>query len=155
MSRRRPRNKPATRKSNNPADRNQPAPPQVSSVQLQLEASSWKGPLPPPTVLEQYNQAVPDAASRILAMAENQSVHRMYLEKTVVEGDSRRATLGIVAGVVISLTVVGCSTFLIYQGSQWVGGSLIGINIVGLASTFIYGTKVRRDERERKRPLSS
>ncbi len=155
MSRRRPRNKPATRKSNKPANQNQPAPPQVSSVQLQLEASSWKGPLPPPTVLEQYNQAVPDAASRILAMAENQSVHRMYLEKTVVEGDSRRATLGIVAGVVISLTVVGCSTFLIYQGSQWVGGSLIGINIVGLASTFIYGTKVRRDERERKRPLSS
>lgn len=88
-------------------------------------------------------------------MAENQSSHRMYLEKVVVEGDSKRAYAGILAGLIVSLAVIGCTTFLIHQGREWIGGSLMGLNIAGLVGAFIYGTKVRREERARKAPNSS
>ncbi|MCL2659595.1 MAG: DUF2335 domain-containing protein [Acidobacteriaceae bacterium] len=38
------------------------------------------GPLPPPDVLTQYDQVVPNGAERIMAMAEQQSRHRIELE---------------------------------------------------------------------------
>ena len=41
-----------------------------------LQSSLFAGPLPPPEILEQYNRLVPDAAERILTMAETQAAHR-------------------------------------------------------------------------------
>ena len=55
-----------------------PSPQQLSPQKQQeqrqiLKASAFhSGPLPPPAVLSQYNNAVPDAAERILKMAESQ-----------------------------------------------------------------------------------
>ena len=42
---------------------------QVRSVTT-ARAEAFAGPLPPPQVLEKYNQTVPDAANRIIKMAE-------------------------------------------------------------------------------------
>jgi uncharacterized membrane protein len=38
-------------------------------------------------MLVQYNEAVPDAADRIIAMAERQSAHREQLETAVVNAN--------------------------------------------------------------------
>ena len=42
------------------------------------------GPIPPPTLLSQYNQVIPDGAERILAMAEKDAAHQIYMEKTAI-----------------------------------------------------------------------
>lgn len=47
-------------------------------------SSSFRGPLPPPSVLSEYNQVVDNGAERIMKMAENQSTHRIELEKLAI-----------------------------------------------------------------------
>lgn len=56
----------------------------VSALMLQFERTSWKGPLPPPDKLKEYNDAVSDGAERILRMTEKQAEHRMAMEKLVI-----------------------------------------------------------------------
>jgi uncharacterized membrane protein len=43
-------------------------------------SSSFSGPLPPPNLLAQYNEVLPDGANRIVTMAERQAKHRQRLE---------------------------------------------------------------------------
>jgi len=44
-----------------------------------------KGPLPSPKTLGEYNQIIKNGAERIMAMAENQSNHRMSVEKEAIQ----------------------------------------------------------------------
>ncbi len=83
-------------------------------------------------------------------MAEQQSAHRMRLEQTVVEGDSRRSWTGIVMGFVISVMAILSGTYLVVKGHVIAGSSFIGIDLIGLTVAFIYGTRSRRAERENK-----
>ncbi|MBI2919400.1 MAG: DUF2335 domain-containing protein [Chloroflexi bacterium] len=112
--------------------------------------ASYDGPIPPPAMLQQYNDVIPDAANRILRMAEQQVEHRQFLEKTVVVGDSKRADRGLWAGLFVTLSLVVGAVFLVYTGHDWAGVAIAGLDIVGLASVFVYGTLSRRSERMRK-----
>jgi hypothetical protein len=88
-------------------------------------------------------------------MAEEQQQHRMALERTVIEGDSKRATWGLVAGFVVAMSLVGVSAILVSSG-HGVEGTILGtVDIVSLVGTFVYGTKSRRDERREKAGLMS
>lgn len=77
------------------------------------EATTFSGPIPPPELLKQYDEIIPNGANRIITMAENQSAHRIELEKIVIRGDSRRANAGLVCGFVFGLIVVYLSYLLI------------------------------------------
>ena len=83
-------------------------------------------------------------------MAEQQSTHRMALEKHVVTGDSRRSYLGLILGFIIALTFLGGAIFLIYNGHTVPGLLLGGLDLVSLVSVFVIGTNSRKAERERK-----
>jgi uncharacterized membrane protein len=48
-------------------------------------AASFSGPLPPPSILGKYNDILPNGAERIMKMAENQSTHRIELEKLAIK----------------------------------------------------------------------
>lgn len=122
-------------------------------VQAQISAS-YSGPLPPPDILIRYNEAVPGAAERIIAMAEEQSTHRMALENRVVDADIRRSNLGLIAGVVVALGF-GAGSFVAIIAGQPVAGAIIGgVDLVALVGTFVYGTERRRSERlQRAREL--
>ena len=82
-------------------------------------------------------------------MAEKQGEHRRSVERTRVLGDSRRAYLGLIAGFIISVLGIGGGIYLIATGHDWAGLALAGINLTGLAGVFVYGSKARRDERNR------
>jgi uncharacterized membrane protein len=51
-------------------------------------AEVFSGPLPPPTLLDQYNKIVPGSAKTIIEMAEGQSKHRQELEKWALSTDA-------------------------------------------------------------------
>ena len=124
---------------------------ETSSDSTMVMASAeveFSGPLPPPAVLQGYEDIVPGAANRILEMAERQSEHRQQLEKTVVNGESRMSILGLVAGFVLSTMVIGGGIYLIASGHDFAGAALIGINLVGLATVFVYGSSKRRHEQQ-------
>lgn len=43
--------------------------------------SEFSGPLPHPEILARYEEILPGAATRIFEMAEEQAIHRRYMEK--------------------------------------------------------------------------
>lgn len=85
-----------------------------------------------------------------MSMAERQLGHRIELEKKVVGGDSTRSYLGLAAAFILSLVAICGSIYIIVQGHVWAGVTIFGIDIVALASVFVYGTQARRAERDRK-----
>ena len=137
-----PKNQPASRQADFVA-------PEQKSAQAIVMSESWSGPFPPPSVIEKYEDMVPGAADRILKMTENQTAHRIEIEKIVIRGDSTRSYLGLIFGFILSMAVISGGIYLVANGHDWAGGVLIGLDLIGLASVFVYGSRSRRAERER------
>jgi uncharacterized membrane protein len=112
--------------------------------------AEFSGPLPPPEVLERYNNVIPNGADRIMSMAEEQSKHRRSLEAKAMSTDSRNSLLGVIFAFVLGLSTIISGTYVILKGQVWPGTLLGSLGLVGLVSAFIYGTKQRREERESK-----
>jgi uncharacterized membrane protein len=120
----------------------------VSAI-TRLEASaSYTGPLPPPGMLIKYNEAVPDAAQRILVMAERQSVHREAMEAAVVTANLKSQTRGSWFGFILSMTAILGGIYLITLGKNAQGLTAIIGSLTALTAVFIYGKK--KESRELK-----
>ena len=115
------------------------------------QSQSFSGPLPPPDALARYNQVVPGAAERIIAMAERQANHRQDLEARVIRSDISNSKLGLWFGLIIGLAGIFCGTFLVYAGYVISGTLLGGGTIVSLVGVFVYGSQGRRSERQQNR----
>ena len=72
----------------------------------------WSGPLPPPTLLAEYNDAVPDGAERIVSMVERQTAHRMEMEARTAKYDHRLAHTGQWIGLTSGLTSLALPRYL-------------------------------------------
>ena len=117
---------------------------------LTTTAQAFAGPLPPPQILEKYNNIVTGAADRIIAMAENQAKHRHQLELEVINSEIKNSRTGLHYGLIIGLSSIIGGVVCILLGHQ-IGGSIIGgSGITGLVSVFVYGSRERRKERERR-----
>lgn len=113
-------------------------------------ACLFLGPLPPAEELAKYNNAVPDAAERILKMAEIQANHRQALETRVVRSEMRRAWGGLFCGLIVSVLALSASTYVIMNGHDAAGSLLFGSSLASIVIAFIKGTESRRKEREEK-----
>jgi uncharacterized membrane protein len=119
-------------------------------VMVEIAEATFSGPLPPPDILRRYDEVVPGAAERILVMAEQQARHRRNLERTVVEGGSRRANLGLWLGFILSIVVLALSAALIVNGYELAGTVIGSIDLVSLATVFVVGRIDQRRERVEK-----
>ena len=108
------------------------------------------GPIPSPENLAKYNEIVPDAANRILKMAESQASHRQNLESYVVKTNAQRAYLGVACAFIICMTTTLCGFYLVLKGFSIAGTVFTGLGLSGLAATFIHGTQSQKEERQRR-----
>lgn len=111
---------------------------------------SFVGPLPPPEVFSAYEDTLPGAADRILAMAEKQSSHRQEMESKALGTSSRQGTLGQIFAFILSLVVIIIGGFLIYKDKDISGLVIVISVIVSLVGLFIYG-KRRASQEELKK----
>lgn len=118
--------------------------------QTTMMATSYSGPTPPVEVLEGYERVSPGSAKQILDQFIKQSDHRMDLENQVIASDLSRSWGGLIAGFVIALAFLGSGTYLVSTGHDWAGGTIATTSLMGLVSVFVYGTTVRKSERETK-----
>lgn len=109
---------------------------------------SFIGPLPPPNILRGYNEVIPGAAERILAMAENQQSHRIQMESAVVQENCKSQRRGLTFGFVITMTVVLGGFFLIYKGKSASGLISVVLALASLVGIFIYGKEKQQSQLE-------
>ena len=107
---------------------------------------AFSGPLPPPNLLVEYDASLPGLAERVVAAWERQGSHRQHLERVVIEGDTRRAYLGIAAALVVSIVVLMIVYALIEAGHDLAGTALGLGQLAALVGTFIYGAQQRQRE---------
>jgi uncharacterized membrane protein len=108
----------------------------------------FQGPLPSPDVLIRYNDAVPNGAERILAMAEGQANHRQGIELAVIDGNIAAQARAQRYGFVIIMTVVLVGAGLLWQGKDAAGLTTILGALTSLIGVFMWGRY--RQEKERK-----
>lgn len=127
------------------------ASPELISRTEMMYAVSLRGPLPPPQILERYDQIVPGGAERIVGWVEKQSSHRQDLERIKVVGDVGNEKRGQWFAFVITLLTLAASVYLISQDKDTSGLALILTELAVLAGVFIYGRESQRREREKIR----
>ncbi|MCK4624547.1 MAG: DUF2335 domain-containing protein [Phycisphaerae bacterium] len=112
------------------------------------QRTEMSGPLPPPQILEKYNQICPGAAERILSMAEKQARHRQEVESKALEAgiadaksDRTQIRRGQYLGFVIAFVGVAGGVYAVVKGAGWAGTAVAGAPLVGLVTALIYGRK--------------
>ncbi|HZW94289.1 MAG TPA: DUF2335 domain-containing protein [Candidatus Eremiobacteraceae bacterium] len=120
------------------------------STELRIQAASFSGPLPPPDALERYNQILPGAAERIIAMAENQHTHRQGLEKHVIHSNVAAQRLGTILGFIVAMTVVIGGMFLVHEGKSGEGLAAILTALASLVGVFLYSKHEQQKELAKK-----
>lgn len=89
------------------------------------KASIYSGPLPAPETLAAYEQILPGAADRVIAMAERQSAHRQQLETMQVESASKIWLRGQVFGFILLGSLFGLGFYLILHDKNVDGFKLL------------------------------
>jgi len=130
----------------------QPKPGQMGMQGVQIQAMLHQGPLPPPDILLAYNAAVPGAAQRIIAMAEDQNRHRMALETTVIPNREKNAARGQHYALVIALAAISAAVYCARINQPMIGTAVVGPTLCGLIYAFITGKQKQEKELEQKRP---
>ena len=98
------------------------------------------GPLPPPDILAHYNEIHPDAADRIIKLAENESKHRHAMDKYRLFFNALVAHSGQWFGFLLGVLGLGGGIYCISKGQNW-GTFISGISLVSLVSIFVIGKK--------------
>lgn len=102
---------------------------------------AWAGPLPPPAVLKSYEDILHGSTERILTNFENESQHRRQLEKQASDSDSLRSMVGLIAGCVVALLLIGVATLCVLNGYAWQAVAILGVELAAAVSVFVKGSR--------------
>ena len=120
-------------------------------IQLLIASStSFRGPIPPPRLLEQYGLIVDDGAERIFKMAENQSEHRMSLENHAVKEGIKQSARGQLFGFILGVLGLFLAFILAMYGHETVAGIFGTTTIVGLVAVFVIGKRGQDQDQDIK-----
>ena len=92
--------------------------------------TTFSGPLPPPEDFEKYNDVVPDAANRILTMAEKEQQIRADGQAGMLANDKRRIN---------GAMLMGFSLIMVAGLATWLGHTLIALpfGLIGTITALI------------------
>lgn len=115
----------------------------ISIAQSKLEYHS--GPLPSPETLAEYKKIDEELFRTIVSMANNQSNHRIEIEKQVISSDIKSEKRGQWFAFILFLILIVGSFYLIYLG-KYLGVAGVVSAIVGGIAIFINNKKAQRIE---------
>jgi uncharacterized membrane protein len=106
--------------------------------------------LPPPNEMERYETLYPGITKVLIDTYTAQVNHRIKLETTVIEGDSKRANRGQIISAGIALLCISLGGVLTYLDKNIAGLSLIFGSLGTLLTAFYGGAIIRKIERVQK-----
>lgn len=111
----------------------------ISSITIQQTSSQYSGPIPSPEMLDAYNTIMPDGANRIMRMAEEQSRHRMDLEKQTIASQNKQGERGQIFALVSVICLILAGVGVCILDYPTVGGTIFGTTILGIGAVFAFG----------------
>ena len=109
---------------------------------LSISTPVVPGPLPSPDILARYNQLIPGAAGRIIAMAETDAMHLQSMEEMRLSASFQERRLGQIFGFSIAVMGLSASVFLAVTGHEITASVLGGATLISLVSVFVIGRLV-------------
>ena len=108
-------------------------------VQLvQQETSFWSGPLPSPEAIEAFEKTYPGSAKIIFEVFQNQSNHRIDMEKLVLQKSLRNEFLGMVLAFILMTMIIGGGIYLIIIGKDGIGLTAALTGFCGILGLFFF-----------------
>lgn len=113
----------------------------------------YRGPLPSPRILAEFESLVPGAADRVISRWEKQSDHRIEIEKMIVSGNVEAQRRGLVVGAFLVVFVSVMSVVFYLNGATAASVATIITALAGLAGVFVFGQPRQDRERREAHPL--
>jgi uncharacterized membrane protein len=110
-----------------------------------VEFSSYSGPIPPPDLLQRFDEVYPGAAKQILDDFVQESAHRRSMERKVVNAESFKEVCGAIFAGLIGMTGVGGGVWLAHEGRATGGLSTIFATLASLVGVYLYQTRRAAD----------
>ena len=109
-------------------------------------------PVPPPDFLEGYNQHIPNGGDRLFTVVENQSAHRIEMEKETIKTQNKATLRGqwIALGLVILFSSIAERAMEL--GYPNVAVTIFATTIIGVVSVFITGKVTMKRNLDAKQP---
>lgn len=118
----------------------------------QVRSMMFSGPLPPPDVLDRYNDTVPNGADRLFSMVEKEQDHRLAMKGKLVEcqitdiAAARAQTgRGQVFGLTLGLSIIAAGIVMTYRNHATPGAAVITGTLAAGVSVFVIGRKNSKD----------
>jgi uncharacterized membrane protein len=111
----------------------------------------FRGPLPPPSVVEAFERAHPGAAERIFAMAEETLRIRHRMDESALLSAIRSEARGQWFAFLVLMVGMGLDGWLASSGHDSAGLLSMLIPLGTVAGLFLYSRNAQARERERKR----
>ena len=99
---------------------------------------------PSPDQLKQYESVLPGLAQRLIIQAENQTAHRIEMEKKLVSSGILKSTLGLIFGFLIGSIGIGGGFYLTAIGFNVIGIVFSSTTLVSIVTAFIYGSQSKK-----------
>lgn len=100
---------------------------------ITIRSTRFQGPLPPPAVLVDYDQALPGLGERIVRMAEKEGDHRRSIERSLLH----LSGWGLASAFTLSIVALAGGFVLLWQGKTLGGLAPVVLALGGLITTFI------------------
>jgi len=127
-------------------EQNQPTVPEYN-----IMAAFRKGPLPPPEEMQKYESLYPGATKLLFDNFITQTNHRIELEKTVIQGDNKRADKAQRNSFIIAMSILILSGILFFLGKDGYAIAAVITAIAPIIIAFISSSISRKKEREAKK----
>ncbi|MEJ7610653.1 MAG: DUF2335 domain-containing protein [Ferruginibacter sp.] len=112
-------------------------PQQTTTRGARMTASLYQGVIPPPDMMEHYNEIDPSFPGRILAMAEKEGDHRRAYDKSILKKSFSLDIVGNILGFLAVIAVAILAYFFMINGHADDGKAIaIGV-MIGLATIFV------------------
>ena len=110
-----------------------------------------ESPFPPPAELEKYKALYPGATKLLFDNVVSQTNHRMELEKLVIHGDSKRASIAQHYSFFITIAILALAGVLFFLGKDGPAIAAVFTALAPIIIAFINSSISRRKERNNKR----
>lgn len=138
-----------------------PSNPGVSKA-IQFTLMQFGGPIPPPSLLAEYNKVMPGLGDKIVSWTEQQKDHRQSIERGGFNGSQTRQNRGQLIAALVAFWGLTLSGVVGIWGSPWVAGILAVVSVGGPVAAIVLANTFRpkadvpsiSTKPEQKAPLS-